>query len=250
MCRDEKLPTTYQCGKNCPANPGAWQLHGVFHKKLRKHRRAWKDGGALQQRYRETAEVAARDAAQSGDAYVELLAEAARYHSKDDYRRAAKACREAIALEPDEPMAYFNLGAALIESGHTVEAAQRYLEAKERFSVGSEFWARSTAMAFNVLTREECDEVAKPEWWNNEGLKALSARVVRAAPNHEATNAMRAEVGGHHCRAWEAGPRSAAELKEAAAHYERTAALCDAPAQKDLLAGKAAWCRSQAAAMY
>ena len=23
MCRDEKLPTTYQCGKDCPANPGA-----------------------------------------------------------------------------------------------------------------------------------------------------------------------------------------------------------------------------------
>eukprot|EP00964_Phaeocystis_antarctica_P094741 scaffold61382_cov67-Phaeocystis_antarctica.AAC.7 len=27
-CRDEKLPTTYLCGVNCPANPGAWQLHG------------------------------------------------------------------------------------------------------------------------------------------------------------------------------------------------------------------------------
>ena len=23
MCRDEKLPTTYLCGVNCPANPGA-----------------------------------------------------------------------------------------------------------------------------------------------------------------------------------------------------------------------------------
>ena len=33
MCQDEKLPTTYQCGKDCPANPGAWALHGVFHKK-------------------------------------------------------------------------------------------------------------------------------------------------------------------------------------------------------------------------
>ena len=32
MCRDEKLPTTYQCGKDCPANPGAWDLHGVLQK--------------------------------------------------------------------------------------------------------------------------------------------------------------------------------------------------------------------------
>ena len=34
-----------------------------------------------------------------------------------------------------------------------------------------------------MLAQEECVEVSKPEWWNDEGLKALSARVVRAAPN-------------------------------------------------------------------
>ena len=32
--------------------------------------------------------------------------------------------------------------------------------------------------------------------------------------------------------AWEAGPRSAAELMEAAAHFDRAAALCLAPAVK------------------
>ena len=37
MCRGEKLPMTYQCGVDCPANPGAWELHGAFHKGLRKH---------------------------------------------------------------------------------------------------------------------------------------------------------------------------------------------------------------------
>ena len=49
--------------------------------------------------------------------------------------------------------------------------------------------------------------------------------------------------------AWEAGPRSAAELKEAATHLERAAALCPAPAGKAHLAGQAAWCRRQAVAM-
>ena len=48
---------------------------------------------------------------------------------------------------------------------------------------------------------------------------------------------MRADVlsarGGD---AWGAGPRSAAELSEAATHYERAAALCDAPAVKPELA--------------
>ena len=48
------------------------------------------------------------------------------------------------------------------------------------------------------------------------------------------------------CGAWEAGPRSAAELREAATHYERAAALCPAPAVKAQLAGNAAWCRQVA----
>ena len=82
------------------------------------------------QRQREIAEEAARRAAQTGDAYDELLAEGMRYGAKEDFRREAKAYREAIALRPDEPVAYLNLGIALTASAHAVEAAQRYLEAK------------------------------------------------------------------------------------------------------------------------
>ena len=41
----------------------------------------------------------------------------------------------------------------------------------------------------------------------------------------------------------------AAELKEAATHFERAAALHPAPAVKAELAGEAAWCRSRAEAM-
>jgi hypothetical protein len=49
--------------------------------------------------------------------------------------------------------------------------------------------------------------------------------------------------------AWEAGPRSAAELMEAATYFARAAALCAAPAGKASLAGDADWCRSQAGAI-
>jgi tetratricopeptide (TPR) repeat protein len=207
------------------------------------------DGGVTQQRNREVAEREARHAAQSGDAYDELLAEGARYASQQDMRRAARTFREAIALRPDNPVAYFNLGGALASSGHHVEAAQRYLEAKERYQVGSEYWAGATASAFSMLTQEACAEVAKPEWWDDEELKALSARVVRAAPDAVRTHEMRAMVLLAQGAKWEAGPRSAAELKEAATHYERTAALHPAPAVKAELAGIAAWCRSKAGAM-
>jgi tetratricopeptide (TPR) repeat protein len=243
------VPTTYWCCVNCPGNPAAWKRHAPYHKAVKRHRREAEDGGVVQQQHREAAERQARIAAQSGDEYMELLAEGARYASQQDWRRAARAAREAIALKPDRPAAYYNLGAALGNSEHHVEAAQRYLEAKGRYPVGSKAWAEATARVFKSLAQEVCTEVAKPEWWNDEGLKALSARVVRAAPDDMSAHQMRAGVLDGQDDAWEAGPRSAAELREAAAHFDRAAALCPAPALKAALAGEAAWCRSLADAV-
>jgi len=90
--------------------------------------------------------------------------------------------------------------------------------------------------------------VAKPEWWNDEGLKALSARVVRAAPDEAIAREVRAEVLAGQFSSWKAGPRSAAELREAATHFDRAAALQTAPVVKADLARKAAWCSGQAEA--
>jgi tetratricopeptide (TPR) repeat protein len=252
ICVELKVPTTYWCCVNCPGNPAAWKRHAPYHKAVRRQRNRNEDGGVTQQREREAAERVARRAAESGDAYDELIGDGLRYLSQQDTRRAARACREAIALRPDRPAAYANLGAALHNSGHDVEAAQRYLEAKERFpvgSVGSVGWSKATARAFDMLIQEACAEVAKPEWWNDEELKALSARVVRAAPDVVSAHQMRAWVLCGQAGAWEAGPRSAAELMEAATHFDRAAALCPAPAGKAALAGDAVWCRCKAGAM-
>ena len=206
ICVKLKVPTTYWCCVNCPGNPGAWKQHAVYHKKVKGQRKRQEDGGVAQQRDREIAERQARRAAQSDDEYSKLIAAGARYCSQQDWRRAARAYREAIALRPDEPTAYFNLGAALSNSEHDVEAAQRNLEAKERYRVGSEGWAEATAAAFNMLTQDACAEVAKPEWWNDEGLKALSARGVRAAPDDVGANEMRAAVLCGHHSAWVTTP--------------------------------------------
>ena len=202
-----------------------------------------------QQRNREVAVEQARLAAQTGDEYSELLAAGLRADSSEDMRRAARALREAIALSPDKPDAYYNLGSVLAASGLVVEAAQVLLQAKERYTVGSKPWARATAWAFDMLRDHRCDEVATPEWWDDEGLKALSARVVKAAPNGLAANSMRAVVLHGRGGAWEVGPRSAAELTEAATHFERAAAVCDAPAGKSELARLGNVCLSTAAAM-
>ena len=249
-CRKYKVPTTYWCCVNCPGNPGAWKRHAVYHKAVKRQWKANEDGGVGQQRQRETAERVARDAAQSGDEYQKLVAEGLRYVSQRDIRRAGRTFREAIALRPDRSDAYFNLGAALSNSGHVVEAAQRYLEAKERNPVGSEYWAKATAWTFDMLRQTECAEVAKPEWWNDDELKALSARVVKAVPNDLGANQMRASVLCGQCGgAWELGPRSAAEVKKAATHYERAAALSPAPAMKAEFAVFADLCRCQAELM-
>ena len=247
-CRDQKLPTTYLCGVDCPGNPGAWEMHGAFHKKEKRQRKRTDDGGVSQQHNREAAERAARHAAQSGDEWDELMAEGARYASKQDWRRAARTNREATALKPDKPAAYMNLGTVLTKSGHLVEAAQRYLEAGERYPAGSENWACATAQAFDQLRQKKFAEGAKPEWWDDEGLKALSAMVVRAAPNDGTAVFMRAYVlcGGN--GAWEAGSTSAAELREAAEHFDRSAALSDAPTLKAEKARLAGVCRSLAQA--
>ena len=60
---------------------------------------------------------------------------------------------------------------------------------------------------------------------------------------------MRAIVLCGMSKAWEAGPRSAAEFKEAATHFERAAELSAAPTVKADRATKAAWCRSKAEAI-
>ena len=49
--------------------------------------------------------------------------------------------------------------------------------------------------------------------------------------------------------AWESGPRSAADLKEAAKHFERAAELYNGPAQKENCKQLAATLRSGAAAV-
>ena len=108
-----------------------------------------------------------------------------------------------------------------------------FLKCMELYKDGTERWARAAAAAFDVLKTGGCHEVPTPEWWNDEALKALSARVLQAAPNAESAHDMRANVLRGLNSPWKVGPRSAAEFKEAATCYDRSAALCPAPLMKE-----------------
>ena len=103
-------------------------------------------------------------------------------------------------------------------------------------------------MAFDLLKLKACAEVANPEWWSDEGLKALSARVMKAAPDDGMANLMRAWVLSGECGAcWENGPRSTTELKKAATHFDRAAACpmlrCCVPSSLVPLTCAEAWQR-------
>ena len=69
------------------------------------------------------------------------------------------------------------------------------------------------------------------------------------APIQVEAQQMRAAVLDGQCSAWEVGPRSAAELREAAVHFDRAAALHTAPAIKAEFANMSVWCRLQARAL-
>jgi len=83
-------------------------------------------------------------------------------------------------------------------------------------------------------------------------LREQQPDLVRAAPDECTAHRMRALVlsGLTKPCAREAGTRSAAELREAATHFERAAALQPAPALKATLTDGAAWCRRREAAVY
>ena len=142
---------------------------------------------------------------------------------------------------PDQVVPHWNLATALKRSSRFVEAAPMFLKAMELYEEGTKGWAEAAAESFDLLKHPDCDEEPKPEWWNDEALKALSARVVALAPDRHQPCAMRACVlvgdtfskphwkeGAH----WNVGPRTAAEVKEAATWYRRAAMLTRSPAGK------------------
>ena len=186
---------------------------------------------------RRTADKLARNATRSK--YIGLMAEGASHSADARFSQAGMAFKKASALEPRQPAPYFNIGAALNNVGRYAEAVPNFLEAAERSREDSVMWANAIAMAFSILQSDKCSKVAKPEWWNDEGLRAFSQKVV-SAMDSDPTRAMNVRLG-HQMRATvlcgetnaiDSAMRSAVDLKEAAKHAGLAAQLYIAPSQK------------------
>ena len=187
--------------------------------------------------------------AERDKSHQQLMDRGEHFASMGYWREAGISFGQAIHLRTDDPVAFFNLGAAFSALGQESQAAQCYLVAQKHAPEGSGCWAHATATAFDLLRLKECSALAKPRWWNDEELKIMSARVVVAAPHFEGAHRMVAMVLSGLCDGvWEVGPRSVADLKDAAAHFEMSVPLCGAHSAE--LARCADWCRRQAEAVH
>jgi len=265
-CAELKLPATYYCGPECMQ--AHWPKHKVWHKEQKGRHKEVCDGPySCMDHARSMAESIARRAERTGDEFYKRFADALTLASEGDYHGAVKAFRKLIKDWPGEPSLYANLAVALEYASRLAEAAPMYLKAMELDEDGTENWAVSAAGAFGMLKMPDCAEVPKPEWWNDEDLKALSARVVAIAPNDPDARAMRGAIlagGAVFAQSWNAGPRTAVEIKEAATSFrhaasvgysqadtqrnEERASLCDAVADPLLAQEEAKAAKARAAA--
>jgi len=220
VCIERNLPSTYYCGEECMN--AHWPKHKVWHKAQKAWAEQTREGG--QQRTRSLAEAEARRAEATGGEYEKRFAAALALNAEGDYNAAAKAWRKLIKEWPEEPGLYRNLGIVLERAGRDVEAAPMFLKAMELWEDGSKDWAEAAADVFDLLKCPDCSEVPKPEWWNDEALKTLSAQVVALASDEAQPCAMRGRVlmgAALHRTQWNASPRTAAEIKQAATCYRR-----------------------------
>ena len=125
------LPKVYWCGTDCPGGETARQDHADYHRRVQ----------ASQQVNKSTPP--------SNKPPHEL---------SEEYWQSVGALRSALALSPNEPSMYYNLGVALTRSGGYMEAEQRFLEAKDLYAVGSEDWNDAVAAASRARsTVSSCD---------------------------------------------------------------------------------------------
>ena len=232
ICVERNLPSTYYCGEECMN--AHWPKHQVWHKVQKQQAKEIREG-TVAEHDRSAGEAQAREAERTGSEYLKRFAAALVPMAEGDNHGSAKAWRKIIKEWPDRPGAYCNLAVVLERSNHYAEAAPVQLKAMELSEEGTKRWASSAAGAFDILKHPDCREMPKPEWWNDEALKALSARVAALSPDRHESCGMRARVlsGDALSKAyWTAGPRTAAEIKEAASWYRRGAMVAHTPADE------------------
>ena len=267
ICVERNLPSTYYCGEECMN--AHWPKHKVYHKLQKEQAEQRREVGTVLDQDRSLAEAEARRAEMTGDECHKQFADAYQLMADNDNHGAARAFRKSIKMEPEQPSPYFNLALVLDRSNRPVEAVPMFLKAMQIFgdaskscvaekkSAALQNWARAAAHAFDLLKTSQCHDVSKPGWWSDDGLKALTARMVAVVPDISTVCVMRAAVLSspllaHEHPPWiaDAESRKASDIKEAATWWRRGAELAWVSSETDEFHRYAAWCDETARLMF
>jgi len=171
--------------------------------------------------------------------------------NKKQLDKAERKCREALKLDAALPVAHQVLGAVLEARGDLGGAAASFTAAMEaaggaNAEPATAAWATAASRAYAVLVR--CAEAARPAWWADETLLALSERAVAALPESALAHTWRAELlsGLQPALPPRAAARSAEQHRAAAAHHQKVAALAPDKEAKKAAAAAAAECLTAA----
>ena len=172
-CVAEKLVEAVYCCKQCQKED--WPAHKRWHEGMR----------AL------LAEAAPADAAPAktgadSDPYDALVKEGLRECATGAATGGIATFREAIALQPEQPVAYANLGYALRNTGDFAGAVPALLKAMDLYEDDTEPWATMAAVAWfsrSAFAGGETETPA-PAWMTSVAMRiSIAERCAAAAPS-------------------------------------------------------------------
>ena len=198
-CVHDGLTGLRICSQQCWE--AVWPQHKMQHKRLRMVRSAEAIAGrtSVPADYYEEKLQLARE---GGNEYEVQIATARNFEQRRNYKKAEKALRRAIALEPANPNSFFQLARIHGSQANFRAAAQTYDDCIQRCAPTSLMFAGALALHFGLfaqsrrppkpqegdgvyrtppsfddclINREFGDLGPPPKWWNRPGLMALSA---------------------------------------------------------------------------
>ena len=191
-CREDGLEPSPFCSKECLK--GNWPRHKAWHLEQKGSVCGLADGdngNAKEKQVLSTLKNVLKEQPESeGKSYMSLLMEADELKLKGSYSKADELLQQAVGMNPENPIGHAALGEIQALLNKPAAAAKLYVKAMGLFPQktqgnnvhGKNLWASSALSAIFWLNMPGGKAEDQPDWFNDEGLKDLSATLVAVAP--------------------------------------------------------------------